>query len=126
MVVTCHKVIFLSDAGVAASAIEEALMQMDFWVMDASLKVTGCRVFARRDGLLSCRSAVLEELCHQAQELWKEVSKLRSIREDEKGMYGVFSEMQQLEEPWTPIAMGMQAVPTHSINISATSGEGKG
>lgn len=69
----------------------------------------------KRDGLLSCRSAVSEELCHQTQELWKEVSGLHSIREDGKEIDRFFSEMQQLEEPWTPGAMDVQAVYAPSI-----------
>jgi len=67
-------------------------MRTELWVGGATLQVLGCREClgllssAQRDGLLSHRMcAVLEELCCQVEELQEEVSRLYSIREDEKG-----------------------------------------
>ena len=50
------------------------------------------------------------------EELWEEVNRLRSIREDEREIDRIFSETQQLEEPQTPSVLQKQAV----------SGEGEG
>ena len=67
-------------------------MQTELWIADAALQVLGCSEYlgllsnAQRDGLLSCgMCATLEELCCQVEELQEEVSRLCSIREDEKG-----------------------------------------
>lgn len=47
--------------------------------------VPGASPEAMIDGLLSCRvCAVLQELCHQVEELWQEVSRLCSFRKDER------------------------------------------
>lgn len=55
---------------------------------------------ARRAGPLSWRRcAILEELCHQVEDLQQEVSMLCSIREHEKRIVSIFSEILQLEEP---------------------------
>jgi len=43
--VTCYRVIFLADAGLAAPARAEALMQMELYVVDAALQLLGCRVY---------------------------------------------------------------------------------
>ena len=51
------------------------------------------------------------------------MSGLRNIREYEKEIDRILSEMQQLEKPWTPTATEVQAVCISSIN--ATSGEGE-
>lgn len=51
---------------------------------------------AAADGLLACRScALVEELCPQVKEPWEEVSRLHSIRDDEKGIDQIFSEILQ-------------------------------
>lgn len=58
---------------------------------DTALQVSGCREYlgllteSGAHGFLACqRCAVFQELYHQAKELQEEVSRLSSIREDEK------------------------------------------
>ena len=47
--------------------------------------------------LLACRMrAQVKGVCHQ--ELWEEVSSLHSIRDDDKGINWIFSEILQLQE----------------------------
>ncbi|XP_059689521.1 sperm-associated antigen 4 protein-like [Gavia stellata] len=48
------------------------------------------------------RYAALGDLCCQEEELQEEVSRLCSIREEEREIDGIFSETQQLEEPPPP------------------------
>lgn len=80
-----------TDVGAAVPARAEASTQTELQMVDTALQVTGCGECleplpeAMRDGRLSCRRcAVLQELCHQVEELWQEVSRLCSIREDER------------------------------------------
>ena len=74
----------------------------------------------------SCRRyAVLEDLCCQ-EELWEEVSRLHTIREEERETDRIFSETEQLEKPPPPAAVEKLAVSTPNIKVSATSGEWKG
>lgn len=68
----------------------------------------------------------MDELCCQLEEIREEVSRLRSIREDEREIDRVFSETQQLEKPQSPPAMERQALPTHTIKVSKTSEEEEG
>lgn len=68
----------------------------------------------------------MEELCCQLEEIREEVSRLCSIREDEREGDRVFSETQQLEKSQSPPAMERQALPTPTIKVSKTSGEEEG
>lgn len=54
----------------------------------------------------------MKELCYQVEELWEEVSRLCSIREDKREIDKIFSETQQLEEPQASTAVETQAVST--------------
>ena len=49
------------------------------------------------------------------EELWDEMSRLPSIREDEREIGRISSVMEQLEVPWTPTAVKMKAVSTSSL-----------
>lgn len=54
-------------------------------------------------GLLACRRyTVAEQLCCQIKELWVEVSRLCSIRNDKKEINSIFSESLQLQESEPP------------------------
>lgn len=120
-----------TDVGAAVPARAEASTQTELQMVDAGFQVPDCRKClgplseARRDGPLPCRMcAVLEDLCWQVEEIGEEVSRQRSIRENEREIDRVFSETQQLEEPQSPPAMEKQAVSTSTIKVSKTSGEG--
>ncbi|XP_068782230.1 uncharacterized protein [Struthio camelus] len=98
-------------AGGAALAVSEASTQTDPQTADAALQVSGCRQClgplreAWADSQLSCvRCAVVDQLRHQIKELQEEVSRLRSIREDEREIDRVFSEIVQLRESPAPTA----------------------
>lgn len=54
----------------------------------------------------------MEDLYCQAEELWEEVSRLRSIREEEIEIDRIFSETQQLEKPPPPAAVEKLAMST--------------
>uniref|UniRef100_A0A8B9SEV8 Solute carrier family 12 member 2 n=1 Tax=Apteryx owenii TaxID=8824 RepID=A0A8B9SEV8_APTOW len=80
--------------------------------VDAALQVSGCREClgplreAWAGSQLSCRRcAAVGELCRQVRELREEVSRLRSIREDEQEIDRVFLETVQLEESQPPTAV---------------------
>ncbi|KAK4826426.1 hypothetical protein QYF61_008959 [Mycteria americana] len=98
-------------------------MWTELQMVDAALQVpgcTGCLGPASDPGeiTVSCRRcAVLENLCHQGEELQEEVSRLRSIREDEREIDGIISESQQLEDPQPPSAVEKQAVSTPNIKF---------
>ena len=52
------------------------------------------------DGLLASRKVVLiEDPCHQVHELWEQVSRLHSIRDDQKEIGQIFSKTMRLQEP---------------------------
>lgn len=59
------------------------------------------------------------------EELQEEISRLHSIREDERMINRILSEMQQLEKPQTPKSLEKKAVSTPSIKVRVTSGEGE-
>lgn len=62
------------------------------------------------DGLLASRRVVLiEDLCHQLNELWEQVSRLHSIRGNKKEINQVLSETLQLLKPESSTAAGGQA-----------------
>lgn len=70
MAVRHYRVIF-SRAGVAAPVRAEALMYMEFPVVDAALQVMGCRaqfLMLGEMAFFSRRSVVLKELHHQPQD----------------------------------------------------------
>ncbi|XP_059689533.1 uncharacterized protein LOC132320699 [Gavia stellata] len=60
------------------------------------------------------RYAALGDLCCQEEELQEEVSRLCSIREEEREIDGIFSETQQLEEPPPPEKL---AVSTPNMKV---------
>lgn len=70
---------------------------------DTALQLWGCR--DARDlswvlgELLSFSSGDVEDFCCQIKELQEEVSRLRSIRQDEKKMDWIFSDTLQVQEP---------------------------
>jgi len=62
------------------------------------------------DGLLaSGRVVLIEDLCHQLHELWEQVSRLQSIRDDEKEISQVLSKTMQLRKPEPSTAAEGQA-----------------
>ena len=72
------------------------------------------------DGLLASRKVVLiEDPCHQVHELWEQVSRLHSIRDDTKEINYVLSETLQLPKPEPSTAAGGQA---ESLRIRLESG----
>ncbi|XP_059689535.1 uncharacterized protein LOC132320701 [Gavia stellata] len=66
------------------------------------------------------RYAALGDLCCQEEELQEEVSRLCSIREEEREIDGIFSETQQLEEPPPPEKL---AVSTPNMKEEARKSE---
>ncbi|XP_076217536.1 uncharacterized protein LOC143172166 [Aptenodytes patagonicus] len=129
--VMCHRALPPAGVGTAVPAKAEALTQTALQMVDPALQVPGCREClgpfpdAGREGLLSKRRcAVFEEMCCQAEELWKEVSRLHSSGEDEREI-GSSWRCQQLEKPQTPIAVATQAVSIPGKTVSATCGEGE-
>lgn len=68
----------------------------------------------------------VQDLYCQAEELWEEVSRLRSIREEVIEIDRIFSETQQLEKPPLLAALEKLAMSTPNIKVSAASGEWKG
>lgn len=64
-----------ADVGAAAPARAEVLMQTELWVMGTALQAPGCREClgppseAGREGPLSCRRFVLEEVWCKVKEL---------------------------------------------------------
>lgn len=59
-----------------------------------------CCGWGNGNGLLASRRVLLiENLCHQLHELWEQVSRPHSIRDDKKGIKQVLSETPQLPKP---------------------------
>lgn len=91
MVVMHYRAHCPAGVGAAVAVRAGALTQTQLQMIDAAPHVSGCRdrlgplLEARRDGPLSCRwCAGFGELCCQVEELKEEVSRLCSIREDER------------------------------------------
>ena len=65
-----------------------------------------CWAWAVEDGLEACRRcALLEDLCCQVRELWEAVTRVHSIRDDEKEINRTLSETSQIQEPNFPTAL---------------------
>lgn len=98
--VTSHR----TGVGVTAPATVEASTQTELQMVDAALQAPGCREHleplsdAKSNGPPSF-SALLEEMCHQAEELKEEVNRLHSIREAKRMMMGSSLRHDILENP---------------------------